>query len=154
MQKTKTHCLIFLLLITVLISCSDKVVNNDILTFELRLAESKPDSGLQEMVFYNSDLKFFVCDSVFLSNSDLASAEVIDRETQPKIKVILDDEGRKKFADFTLKNVGKNAAILVDNKLVSAPRINAQITEGILLIVGFFSEDEAKTMAKGILVKN
>jgi preprotein translocase subunit SecD len=44
--------------------------------------------------------------------------------------------------------------MIVDNKLGSAPRINAQITQGILLIVGLFTYEEAKTISEGILADN
>ena len=42
--------------------------------------------------------------------------------------------------------------MIVDNKLVSAPRINAQITQGVLLIVGYFDLKEAKNIADGIMI--
>jgi len=103
------------------------------------------------MTFLQTGQNFYIHDSVFISNSDLLSAAVIDRQTQPKVKVRLTEQGRKKFAEFTLNHIGKNAAMIVDNKLVSAPRINAQITQGIFLIVGLFNEEEAQTIADGIV---
>ena len=98
------------------------------------------------MVFYKTDKKFFVHDSVYLTNDDITSTDIIDWKTQPKVQVILSEVGREKFAEFTKMNVGKNAAMIVDKKLVSAPRINAQITKGVLLIVGFFDQEEAKKL--------
>ena len=142
------------LLLVFLLSCSANNFAKDFLTFQLRLAESEPDSNLKKMNFYNSDLQFFVYDSVFLTNKNITSAEVIDRHTRPKIKVTLNEEGRKNFADFTLKNIGKNAAIIVDGKLVSAPKINDQITQGMLIIVGFFDQKEAQQIARAILPKD
>ena len=146
--------IISLLLLTALVSCSEKKSDNEYVKFELRLAQSKPDSNLMEMVFYNSEEKFFIHDSVYLSNKDIVAAEVIDWDTQPKVKVVLNEEGKEKFAEFTVRYVGKNAAMIVDNKLMSAPRINAQITKGLLLIVGFFNHEEAQSIAVGILQKN
>jgi hypothetical protein len=160
-QLIKSYVLIFwnntmkaILIISFVIlifSCSDKNVHNNILTFELRLADTEPDSDLQEMTFFQTDQKFYVHDSVFITNSDLSSAEVIDRETHPKVKVRLTEQGRRKFAEFTSNNIGKHAAMIVDHKLASAPRINAQITKGILLIVGLFNQEEAQTIADGIV---
>jgi preprotein translocase subunit SecD len=132
----------------------EKNLNNELLSFELRLAETAPNPKLKEMVYYNTEEKFYVYDSVYLSNNDIISTEVVDKQTQPKVKVILNDEGRKKFADFTGQHVGKNAAMIVDNNLMSAPKINAQITKGVLLIVGFFDHAEAQSIAKGILPKS
>jgi preprotein translocase subunit SecD len=137
--------------VAIFFSCSDNQFNKEFLAFEIRLAESERYATLKEMPLYKSDQKFFVFDSVFLKNDDITSAEVIDWQTQPKVSIILNDVGRIKFADFTQKNVGKTAAIIVDNKLVSAPKINAPINEGKLLIVGFFSHEEALEIAEGIL---
>jgi len=95
-----------ILMIVLLFSCSANNFTNDWLNFEVRLAESESGQNLREMTFYNSNQTFFIHDSVFLSNNDLLSAEVIDWQTQPKVKVTLNDEGRKKFADFTLTNIG------------------------------------------------
>jgi preprotein translocase subunit SecD len=138
------------MMIVFFLSCSEDKSDHEILSFELRLAETESNSKLPEMILHNSALKFFVDSTVFLDNKDITSAEVIDWETYPKIMVILNDEGRKKFATFTQENIGKNAAILVASKLVSAPKIMAQITEGKLLIVGNFTHEEALKIINGI----
>jgi preprotein translocase subunit SecD len=140
----------------IFLSCTENKSKSEFLLFEIRLAEAEPIPNLVEMTMYNSDLKFFVDDSVFLNNDDLTSAEVIDWEdweTHPKVMVILNDDGRDKFAVFTQKNIGKNAAILIDHRLFSAPRINASITEGKLIIVGNFSHEEALKIVEGIIPK-
>jgi preprotein translocase subunit SecD len=145
----KTLTIFFM--VTIFFSCSEERPKNDLLSFELRLVETEQDTQLKEMAIYNSDQKFFVKDSVFLNNKDIKSTEVIDWEKHPKVLVTLNDAGREKFADFTLTNIGKNAAILVDQKLLSAPKIMAGITEGKLIIVGHFSHEEALKIADGIL---
>ena len=134
------------------ISCSENGTTKEFLSFELRLAASQSSPDYVEMTLYNSDLKFYVEDSVFLRNSDMKSANVIDVNTHPKVLVTLTQEGTEKFADFTERNIGRNAAILVGGKLVSAPRINAKIEEGTLIIVGYFSPEEAEKIARGILI--
>jgi len=135
----------------ILLSCSENKQTHVPISFELRLAETEPNSNLTEMTMHNSDFKFFVGDSTFLINRNIKSAEVFDRDTHPKVMVTLNDDGRKKFSTFTQQHIGKNAAILVDGKLVSSPKIMAQISEGKLLIVGHFSHEEALKIAKGIL---
>ena len=145
----------FLSVITIafLVSCSGTKGYNEFLVFELRLAETEPNPNLKEMVFYNTDEKFFVHETVYLSNEDIKSTDILDWQTQPKVHVKLNETGRKKFAEFTQKYVGKNAAMIVDNKLMSVPKIQAQIVKGELLIVGFFKHDEAQSIANGILSK-
>jgi len=68
--------------------------------------------------------------------------------------VYLSSRGREKFSVFTKKYVGRRAAMLVDKELVSAPLINSQITEGKLIIMGFFTHKEALSISKGIIPKN
>jgi preprotein translocase subunit SecD len=150
MVKTLFSLLIFVLIL----SCSEDRTGYEFLTFEVRLAASEPGSHLKEMILFKSDLKFFVDDSVFLQNKDIASTTVIDKETHPKVLVKLTDNGAKKFADFTQENIGRNAAILVGGKLVSAPRINAKIDGGKLIIIGYFTLVESKKIAYGILPNN
>lgn len=134
----------------IFLSCSENKPSYNPLSFELRLAESEPDPNLIEMNLKNSNLKFFVQETVFLNNEDIESADVFDLETHPKVMVILTDNGREKFAAFTSENIGKNAAILVDQKLVSAPKIMAGITEGKLIIIGHFSQEEVLKISEGI----
>jgi preprotein translocase subunit SecD len=141
-------------MVVILLSCSEKKTENDILSFELRIAKTEPGPNLTKMTLDNSDLIFFVKDSVFLNNQDIKSTEVIDWVTRPKVMVTLSDKGREKFAAFTEENIGKNAAILVNHKLVSAPRINAAIKEGKLIIVGHFSHEDALRISSGIVAHN
>jgi preprotein translocase subunit SecD len=141
---------ISILILVFFFSCTDNNFNKKFLLFELRLAKTELYPPVNEMVLYNTDQKFFVSDSIFLNNEDIKSAEVIDWQTRPKVKVFLNDGGRKKFAEFTARHIGKNAAIMVDYKLVSSPRIMAKIDAGILLIVGHFNHEEALSISKGI----
>jgi hypothetical protein len=66
------------LLVIFLLTCSHNNFDNYPLIFELRIAQSEPSPSLKEMIFYKTSKKFYVSDSVFLSNSDLVSAEFID----------------------------------------------------------------------------
>jgi preprotein translocase subunit SecD len=140
-----------LLIIALIFSCSEQ--KHETLSFELRLAALEDDPNLKEMTMANSEMKFFVDDSVFLQNKDIKSTEIIDWESNPKILVKLNKKGGEKFANFTQQNIGKNAAILAGGKLVSAPRINARIDGGKLIIVGLFTHEEALRIADGILPK-
>jgi len=140
-----------LILCSVLISCADKTFDKDFLAFEIRLAESHARVDCQNMILYNTDQTFFVCGPVYLSNTDIKSTKITDWETHPKVEVMLNDSGRIKFAEFTGSNIGKRAAMIVDGKLISAPVINAGISEGKLIIAGFFDHEEAMRIIAGIL---
>ncbi|HNW29122.1 MAG TPA: protein translocase subunit SecD [Spirochaetota bacterium] len=58
-------------------------------------------------------------------------------------------EGATKFADVTAKkNWGKKLAIVIDDKVRSAPRLNVQITSGSAMINGNFTYDEVNTLTR------
>jgi SecD/SecF fusion protein len=55
--------------------------------------------------------------------------------------------GKKKFAKVTQKNVGRRLAILIDEKVISAPQIREPILNGEAEITGDFSLDEARMLS-------
>jgi preprotein translocase subunit SecD len=58
-------------------------------------------------------------------------------------------DGATKFADVTAKkNWGKKLAIIIDDKVRSAPRLNVQITSGQAMINGNFSLEEVNTLTR------
>ena len=59
----------------------------------------------------------------------------------------LDSFGAKKFAYATKSNIGKRLAIIIDNKVVSAPVVRDAITTGNGQISGSFSVEEANNLA-------
>ena len=134
-----------------LFSCANNNFNKDFLQFELRLVDSDQNEPSTEMMLYGSQEKFFVHDSVYLNNEHIVKTELINWQSHPQVLVSLNEIGRGAFAQFTANNIGQKAAILVDNKLVSAPRINAGINSGQLIIVGLLNHEEAMSISNGIL---
>ncbi len=59
----------------------------------------------------------------------------------------LTNNGRDVFAEHTTNNIGKFLAIVLDNKLISAPTISTAIKEGTGTITGSFTVDEANALA-------
>ncbi len=66
---------------------------------------------------------------------------------EPSVLLNFNSEGTKMFADITKGHIGERFAIFVDNELVSAPVIQAEITNGQAQITGNFTPDEAKALA-------
>ena len=64
----------------------------------------------------------------------------------------LTDEGKTKFADATEANVGKQIAIVYDNQILSAPKVNEAITGGQAQITGMSSVEEAQNLASYIRI--
>lgn len=84
-----------------------------------------------------------------LTGADLKSAQLaFDRVGgKPQVSLTFTDEGAKKFASLTEKNVGKVLAIVLDGQVVSAPVVNEKISDGNAQISGTFSEEQATQLA-------
>lgn len=59
----------------------------------------------------------------------------------------LNSLGAKRFCDVTRENVGRPFAIVLDNEVISAPRINGSICGGSAIITGSFTLEEASDLA-------
>ncbi|MGN6374522.1 MAG: protein translocase subunit SecD [Sphingomonas sp.] len=59
-----------------------------------------------------------------------------DQNNQPDVTIQFNSEGGRRFARVTQQNVGKPFAIIVDNKVISAPNINEPILGGSASISG------------------
>ena len=70
---------------------------------------------------------------------------------EPYVKLEFDAEGAKMFADATARYIGKQIAIMLDDTVVSAPVVQAAITDGTAIITGMDSDEEAKELASDIV---
>lgn len=98
----------------------------------------------------NSDIdEFLVLQSRALILGDmLTDAQVsIDEMGKPGVSFKLNQTGGKIFADVSSKNIGKPLAIVLDEKVISAPIINSAIISGSGLISGSFSIESANELA-------
>jgi len=89
--------------------------------------------------------------STGLSGQNLKSASVTFQNqglSEPQVSLKFDDEGTKLFADITKRNLEKTVAIYLDGQIISAPRVQSEITTGEAVITGSFTVDEAKQLAQ------
>jgi len=85
---------------------------------------------------------------VIVSGNNLINAQPgFDEYNRPIVNFKFDSLGAKKFADATKNNVGKPFAIVLDGKVISAPRISVPILTGSGYISGNFSVQEAQDLA-------
>ncbi len=83
-----------------------------------------------------------------LDGSMLTDAKVgFDNMNQPVINFSLNSQGANVFGDFTSKNVGTHLAIVLDDKVYSAPVIRERIGGGSGQISGGFTVQEASDVA-------
>ena len=85
-----------------------------------------------------------------LSGNDLQQTSVtFDQNTgKPQVTLVFTPDGSQKFADITKRNVGKVVAIVLDNQVIEAPRVNEPILTGNAVISGGFTVDVATLLSK------
>lgn len=83
-----------------------------------------------------------------LTGKDLKKSTVgFNSETgKPEINLQFTDEGGKKFGDVTKRNVGKPLAIFLDGLPLTAPIVQQEIADGIAVVSGDYTVEEAKNM--------
>ena len=84
---------------------------------------------------------------IILTGDMLTNATATFQEGMPVVSFVFDSVGAKKFADATSKNVGKRFAIVLDDKVISAPVIREPILGGRGVISGNFTTESAQDLA-------
>jgi len=75
-----------------------------------------------------------------------ARVRIDSQDNRPYVSLSFDSIGADKFAKITRRNVGRNMAIVLDDKVQSAPVIREAITGGEASISGQFTVEEADTL--------
>jgi len=76
-----------------------------------------------------------------------ARASYDSQSNQPDVTFRFNVAGAQKFADITSANVGHRFAVVLDDKVVTAPKINTPILGGSGIITGSFTPQEANDTA-------
>jgi preprotein translocase subunit SecD len=84
-----------------------------------------------------------------LTGANLTDARVqIDTQfNEPYVSISFDKKGARTFAKITEENVQKRLAIVLDNRVYSAPVIQEKISGGQARITGNFTTEEANDLA-------
>jgi protein-export membrane protein SecD len=77
----------------------------------------------------------------------LVDAQATFQNNEPVVSFRFDSVGARRFGDVTRENVGKPFAIVLDNKVISAPVIREAITGGSGIISGSFTVQSASDLA-------
>jgi preprotein translocase subunit SecD len=84
---------------------------------------------------------------VDVSGENLTDAQPTFQDNQPVVSFRFDNAGARKFGRITQENVGRLFAILLDDKVISAPRIREPILGGSGIISGSFTVQSANELA-------
>ena len=83
-----------------------------------------------------------------LTGTDLKDAQAaMNQNNKNVVNLEFSDEGGKKFADLTMKNVGRKIAILLDGEVLTDPVVNEPILGGRAEITGQRTLEEAQNLA-------
>ena len=84
-----------------------------------------------------------------LTGTDLkdAQASTNPQTGQNVVNLEFSDEGAQKFADLTMRNVGRTIAILLDGEVLTAPNVREPILGGRAEITGQKTLEEAQNLA-------
>jgi len=97
----------------------------------------------------NPNLSYVLADVPLMTGEDLVDAQAaFDGQTnEPVVNFRLSTSGATKFGEVTQANVGRLFAIVLDNKVISAPQIRQPILGGSGQISGSFSVESANNLA-------
>jgi preprotein translocase subunit SecD len=117
------------------------------MTAEQALASHPPADS--EVLDGESGEKYLIEKRVLVSGADLVDAQpgFDQRSSEPVVNFRFNSSGARKFAEATQQNVGKPFAIVLDNKVISAPVIREPILGGSGQISGHFTVQSANDLA-------
>ncbi len=104
---------------------------------EAQAGRVPPDA---ELLLDEQGTPYLVKRRIIVSGENLVDANVTtDQNNRPAIGFRFDGQGARRFGETTAANIGKPFAIILDGRVISAPRINSAITGGSGIIEGSFT---------------
>jgi SecD/SecF fusion protein len=112
--------------------------------------QGRPPAGAT--VMYSNDeppVPYIIENRVIVSGENLIDAQATfdQRTSEPVVSFRFDNQGATRFAQATQQGVGRLFAIILDNHVISAPRINEPILGGSGQISGSFTAQTANDLA-------
>jgi hypothetical protein len=118
--------------------------------FQIRLAESTAGDSLTEAVVGKTDLKVYLHSEVVITRQDIKEARLLKREpSEYVIELTFTAKGAERMSEATSKNRNKHLAVLINGRVVFAPRIFATISSAAQ-IMGNLTAEEASDIVRGL----
>ncbi len=114
-----------------------------------KLKVTKNPTSDKDAVLIDKDKKMkYKVGPTLMTGSVISSATAgYDENNKPQVDMTFSAEGGKLFDEVAVKTYKKELAIVLDNTVESAPRIDSQSYNGRAVINGSFTLDEVKTLA-------
>ncbi len=116
----------------------------------VEIAGEKDPEAAVDILKNTAQLEFWdESGTVLLTGEHLKNAQAqINPQTQKgEVHIEFDAEGTELFKQATTANVNKTLAIVIDDRIVSAPRVDEPIPSGSASITGQFTAEEAQNLA-------
>lgn len=91
--------------------------------------------------------KYAIFSQVALSGELLTNSHATYQDGQPVVDFKFNRLGAQKFGDITQKNINRRFAVVLDNKVITAPVIRGAILGGSGIIEGNFTVESANELA-------
>ena len=113
-----------------------------------QVAQGRAPAGSQVLPMADGSGAIAVKRRLMVSGDQLVDAkQSFDQDGRPVVSITFNTSGARRFGRTTQENVGKPFAIILDNRVLSAPNINEPILGGQAQISGGFTVESANTLA-------
>jgi protein-export membrane protein SecD len=119
------------------------------LTFRFVTKNEKDTFGVEKLFYENSTDQAIVSKRIILSGDNLLDAQpkMNNQSNETVVSFTLDRVGAKRFGKATSNGIGKQLAIVLDGKIISAPVIRDKIASGSGQISGGFTFQSATDLS-------
>ena len=119
------------------------------LTFRFVSNDNQDSFGVEKLKHENGIDEDFVSKRIILSGDNLLDAQprMDNQNNETVVSVTLDRVGAKRFGKATSANIGRQLAIILDGKIISAPVIRDTIASGSGQISGGFTFQSATDLS-------
>ncbi len=119
------------------------------LTFRFVTKDENDTFGVEKLKYENGIDESTVSKRIIISGDNLLDAQprMDNQNNETVVSFSLDRVGAKRFGKATSKGIGKQLAIVLDNKIISAPVIRDTIASGSGQITGGFTFQTATDLA-------
>lgn len=100
-----------------------------------------------QLVFADEDGNVVLTGDMVKNASKQVGATSKNGPSVPYVSLEFNDEGKERFAQATSDNIGKTIMIIMDASVISAPTVQAAITDGKAIITGNFTGESAENLA-------
>jgi len=130
-----------------IIGTTAKLTFNEVLN---RTSDANAAPGPQNMLLPGTEPGeyYIVAENPVVTGEELTDAQPsFDQNNRPAVSFKFNVSGARKFGEYTGAHIGQPFAIVLDNKVISAPTIQSAITGGSGIITGNFTLEESTKLA-------